>query len=747
MLRPILVLGFIWLLILFGLPQNLEFWGRTLFWLIAIIAFGLACKNLLKLYWPSRAEGLARLELDSNLKPHVLGSLGDGLATGSQSLWQAHQARILQELKQLRYPKYHGNIGKADPIALRHGLGLALIVMIILHGGLSLTPIRQAMPNMHITPMRLDGWIAPPAYTGLAPVLLAKGEDINNQPISVPAGSQVIMQIAGDDARLFYRGEDLSLSDLQLRESGDLVLATRWRELARWQVKIIPDQEPKIAFSGEMQIGKGGEISLPYHIQDDYGVTDVKIGFSLSDQQEDGEGILGYGPFLAPPPQLDIVVPGDGRDAKGQIRVDLTRHSWAGLYVDVRLVARDGAGQLALSEPLRIKLPERPFDSLVARAVVEQRRFLLRDPDNQPRVVAALDALSHYPDAQLASSANWLELRAITRKLYRAMNEAMIFSAAEDIWNFAVRIDADVTRDARAQLEKARDELQKAITEKASPEIIAQKIEALRQAMQEYLRAMADAARRGQMPENSQQSENRRQINPQDLARMLNELSKMAQSGDMQAAQDALAALDQLLQNLQMGQGQNGNQSGEGNGQAEAIQDLRELRARQQGLMDETYRLSPNDEAGAQALSQQQQQLNQELNQLMQDLADQGFAVPDGLNDALPQMNGAQSALQETDRQAGLNYQQRALEHLQDAQQSMLQQLTGQVGPSSSGGKDPLNRDRAVGDQGLDREYLNGQSQTKPAREILDELRRKRGQPGLTRMEEDYLDRLLRGLY
>ena len=58
------------------------------------------------------------------------------------------------------------------------------------------------------------------------------------------------------------------------------------------------------------------------------------------------------------------------------------------------LAARDQAGQTGLSEPYEFILPERNFTKPLARAVVEQRKKLVREPDSAERVAMALDALT-----------------------------------------------------------------------------------------------------------------------------------------------------------------------------------------------------------------------------------------------------------------------------------------------------------------------------------------------------------------
>ena len=76
----------------------------------------------------------------------------------------------------------------------------------------------------------------------------------------------------------------------------------------------------------------------------------------------------------------------------------------------VTLVARDESGQEAKSKPMKIVLPERRFNEPLARALIEQRRSLARDPSSAPLVAKALDALSIAPERFIPDRRNYLAL-------------------------------------------------------------------------------------------------------------------------------------------------------------------------------------------------------------------------------------------------------------------------------------------------------------------------------------------------
>src|SRR5262249_14873814 len=77
---------------------------------------------------------------------------------------------------------------------------------------------------------------------------------------------------------------------------------------------------------------------------------------------------------------------------------EIGEHPWAGMKVELTLVAKDLAGQVGKSETIEFPLPERRFTKPLARAVVEQRRRLAADSRDRIVVAKALDALTTEPE-------------------------------------------------------------------------------------------------------------------------------------------------------------------------------------------------------------------------------------------------------------------------------------------------------------------------------------------------------------
>ncbi len=94
----------------------------------------------------------------------------------------------------------------------------------------------------------------------------------------------------------------------------------------------------------------------------------------------------------------------------GKATQDLTAHPWAGLKVLMTLIARDQAGQSGESLPYEFVLPERNFTKPLAKAVVEQRKKLVRDPNAPEAVANALDALTLGGDKVIDDSTVYLGL-------------------------------------------------------------------------------------------------------------------------------------------------------------------------------------------------------------------------------------------------------------------------------------------------------------------------------------------------
>jgi hypothetical protein len=122
-------------------------------------------------------------------------------------------------------------------------------------------------------------------------------------------------------------------------------------------------------------------------------------------------------------------------------------------------------------------------------------------------------------------------------------------------------------------------------------------------------------------------------------------------------------------------------------------------------------------------------------------------------------MGDAADSLRGQNRDQALGEQGEALDGLRESAQAMAQQLMqqgtgnegnyGRHGEARGDDRDPLGRPRPQRgeDFGPERDMLPSESAMERARQLLDALRERASDRTRRRLELDYLDRLLRGLY
>lgn len=778
----------------------------------ALAAFALAflwmLRPIFRLVFPARAEALRRVEGASALDHRPISASEDKPAnpgSAASAIWEVHVARQLAKLTHLKAGTPRSDLKWRDPYALRLVALLGVIAALFLYRG---DPVSNFADAVRVTSaptqtaLSLDAWVRPPAYTAKPPMLLTsaalKERLARESDLLVPEASLLVLRVAGaQEPRLTFHdligGEEISgLAPKITTETGTFTAETRLdrpaeirvfdgsSELARWRLSVIPDEPPKIAFTGEQASDSAGALSLSWKGSDDYGLAGVNAKMVLSDNQADGPGFASNGVFLYDAPAFPITLKrASPREVEETSTNDLTAHPWAGLNVDVTLEAKDQAGKTAKTETKTVTLPERPFIMPLAKALIEQRKALIHEPDDTHNVDLMLKSLLLYPDGLIGKSGVHIAIAAIQSHIANAKNQDDIKQSVDELWKLAVAIEEGDLADAKAELDAIRKELQKALAEGASPERIAELMDKLRDAMNKYLQSMAEETMR-RMQQNGmkpQPVDPSRMLSQQDLQKMLDTIQKLAESGANEAAQEMLSQLESLLRNLQPGMSAEMQPQGE-SPMSEMLGDLSELMRRQQQLMDETMRLpgDPNGEPQegdqqngepqqgqgspeGQSLSEKQDALRGMLEDLMGRLGQQGMSPPQSFGQAGKSMQGATGSLKQGRRDPALGQQGDALNALREGAQSMARQMmqqgqgnTGNVGrhgQARGDDRDPLGRPRSTrGEEyGPERNMLPGEAAIRRAREILDMLRERANKPDLPRIDKDYIERLLRGLY
>lgn len=592
-----LTLAALWL---FGtLPPGAPLWAGLAL-IVALTLWG-----LWRLRPPTGAEAWARM--DAALPGQPLAALGDALALGQDNpltaaLWAAHRARMEKAAKAARAIAPDLRLSAADSLGLRY---MALLLFIMAAGfgpksaALGLSPLGPGVA-VAAPAATWEGWVRPPAYTG-APVLYladqAEGE------LTLLQGSEVLVRFYGAPGLLAVE-EGVSQAGaapvppaaaaagpeeirLVVAQSGPLAISGPGGR--SWAVVMRPDEPPSFSLTGELKRAKGGAFTLPYKAEDDYGIVKAGAEITLDQPALDRRYGLAAPPDDTPPLTLPIALPqAGGRKAlEGEWRENLSPHLYANLPVTLRLWAEDGAGQRGESATLQAILPGRRFFDPLAASLIELRRDLLWAAANAGRTDALLRALIHRPEGPaFRNGAALARLNALVKTGAKAETAAR----AEELWQIALLVEEGDLKDAAARLARAQDRLDEAIRRGADPAEVAELMEELREATDAYLDALAAQERDPSSPEEqSVENQGQSSVTDDQIAQMMDELQKLMEEGRMAEAQALSDALRELMQNLEMtegGEGEGGRRR-PGDGQMRDMQDaLRD----QQSLADEAFR-------------------------------------------------------------------------------------------------------------------------------------------------------------
>jgi uncharacterized protein (TIGR02302 family) len=747
------VLGLYLAAALFGIPGALPGALRSLILLVVFAGTGyLLFREFRGWNMPRWSDGARRVERDSRLANRPITERDDQLMAGSgdpmaQSLWRAHVLRLLRGMGRLRVASPAPGLPGKDPYGVRYFVLLAMFAAFLIAGADWQRRLATAFSIDEGTgapSVAVDAWITPPAYTGWAPIYLRPARALG-APVAAPAGSLLVLRIHGGrsaphlqlnpqpaNAISDFKGQSGSYG-ASARISSDSLARVRSQDgvVAQWRIRAIPDQLPVIAFAAPPARTERDALKLSYTAGDDYGVVSARAV------------IRPLGRNTHTSLAIDLPLPeASAKTVSETLYRDLTVHPFAGLDVEITLEARDGAGQIGRSTPARMRLPARVFTNPLARALVEQRQALaVAEPQARDRVARVLDALAIDPERFYAHQTGiYLALRTAYWSLMKARNTDDIARVQDLLWQIATALEQGGLLDAAQQLRALQQLLSQALARGAPESEIEQLMQRYRQALERYLKALAQNGSRskGPLPPNA------KVVRPEDIEAMMKAIQQLAQTGARAKAQELLSMLQNLLENMQAG----GVRSGQGNKAAgEAMKALGDIIGRQRNLLDKSLREGqgagdPKD-GGGQGLAGQQGRLREDLNRVLKGSGNGKRSGTEKFGEAGREMGNAQDALgqQSFDRAGGA--QKNALQDLEQGAGQLAQQMMKQNGENQEG-QDPFGRNEgANGRTGGDTKIPNA-SELARARQILEELRRRAAQPGRPREELDYIDRLLR---
>jgi uncharacterized protein (TIGR02302 family) len=789
-----------------GLWLALPFVARAVgLGLFTLLALG-ALFPLVRFRWPSREEALGRLDRGTGIRHRPATALTDTLVSQDPvalALWQAQRERTLASIKRIRAGLPSPRLTIHDPWALRALVMVMMVAAYIAAGDERSLRVAAAFDwNGVLSPanIRVDAWVTPPLYTAKPPIVLSAANKEAALPVagplSVPAGSTVIVRSSGGTLDVVAGGgvteavptdqAPKGTNERHFTIAGDGTLHVRAPSgQPQWKFSAVPDRAPTIALAKDPERQARGSLQMSYKIEDDYGVTDAQAHFAVR-PAEAPKAVAAPRPLFEAP-KFPLVLPNARtRNGVGQTVKDLSEDPYAGADVTLTLTARDEAGNEGHSEPFNMRLPERLFTKPLARALVEQRRILALDANQNAQVYTALDALMIAPELFTPETGHYLGLYSVARQLEAARTDDALREVVASLWALAVTIEDGNITDVDKALRAAQEALKQALENGASDEEIKKLTENLRAALDNFMRQLAEQARSNPQQLARPLDPNTKVMRQQDLNNMIERMERLSRSGDKEAAKQLLEQLQQMLENPQLAQP---GQSGDGD-MEQALNELGDMIRKQQQLRDKTYKQgqdSRRDHArgkqGDQSmgdLQQDQQGLRDRLKKLQQELAkrgmgqgqqgqkgqpgqdgdpQQGDGDEDGLGQADNAMGDADGRLGEGNADSAVDSQGQALEGLRKGAQSLaeaMQQGDGdgqgdgpgtRAGRQQSGGNqsDPLGRPlhgREFGDDLTVK--IPGEIDVQRVRRILEELRRRLADPQRPQIELDYIERLLK---
>jgi hypothetical protein len=380
-------------------------------------------------------------------------------------------SRTAKFRKRLKHPPLHGVQGglpltvlRRKPSRLRYGLAVLAVLALVFgwsewgeHGlfALHLGSIQTWQAKFS----RYRVMITPPDYTGFSPVILTAASRAfsGNDPVRVPEGSGFDVHVSdnGTAPSLEIDGRTLDLvaegkGDFKTTEkitSGETIaLRQGHHTLGAWRVQIIPATPPRITLIDPPIESTGKTTRLSYEASDDYGIQTIAVRMTpvLPEQGARNEPV-------------DVVIATPQAKTVKQVDFqDLTFSPWAGAKVEIQLVAKNAAGRTALSEKKIVTLPERVFQHPLARALVEERKKLLRqDIDIPTRDEAAniMAGIARQPTSYRHDPVVLMALRTGAVRLVLDHDDDAMPAVGWLLWQAAVRIEEGATGHKQASLE------------------------------------------------------------------------------------------------------------------------------------------------------------------------------------------------------------------------------------------------------------------------------------------------------
>ncbi len=510
-------------------------------------------------------------------------SLADSLANDhgdpfTQALWAAHRARLEREVEAIRVSPPSPGMAARDPYALRFAVTMLAFATAVVAGPemygrfVAAFDWRSDEAVAAVAESRIDAWIDPPPYAGQPPLVI-DFKTADPQTLTVPEDS--VLVVRGDPGVVETRVDGgIATSEQKKETAGDKSATSasvppksaatangptekRWtihgsgkatilrggRPAAVAVLAVTPAGNPTIVSTEDPRANLAGTLTLAYKTQDRFGLASARADFARPHE--------GSGPAprtLAPPPQAALQLPPtDNGVGDGRTTVDLSEHPWAGAKVTMRLTAVSISGKTGDSGPIEVTLPQRPFHNPLARALVEQRRDLILDPDHAPKQVeTALTGLSIAPELFDTPANIYLGLKQAKTSLDHAHSDADLLDVAALLWAMAQQLENGDASKAERDLRAAEQALREALQRGASDEEIQKLMQQLREAANRFMSEMARNS-----PDSSPEDQN---VQSKDMDKMMDQMEEAARNGSREDAQAMLDQMQEMFENMRSAQ-------------------------------------------------------------------------------------------------------------------------------------------------------------------------------------------------
>lgn len=402
-------------------------------------------------------------------------------------------------------------------------------------------------------------WVTPPAYAQLPSEALQ--EHFWKQQPPVLEGSQIHVSWEDETASIdvAFNGKSTKLDFFGISEpvatfqvpvktetsSYELFAHSGWLRFGSWRFKTIADQEPKVSLTEKPEITVRKTIRFAYSASDDFGVKTIvaRLTPTASSLQERVRSV--EVPLRAPLK----------KDIKTTSYVDLTSLPWAGIPVMIQLMVEDGAGQKGWSAPKILTLPSRRFHNPFARALIEERERLLRQPDAAMRDEAAnvMAGIARQQSLFDGDPVVMMSLRAGAVRLVVNNDPETVHSVGSVLWQAAVRLEEGPVGLARHAFAQAERDLSLALLYNKNDQPLAAFVDRIDVAMKSYFDALAK--------ERSKQPISLREVDwplthedislsPEDVKEHVEAVRLHIREGETEKAQGKLVLLNDVIENL-----------------------------------------------------------------------------------------------------------------------------------------------------------------------------------------------------